>query len=263
VLFFDPRPKMRLPKFLNISFRSNCVCSRSTFSAFVLHFSSLRYVILAVLIALQAPRPTWLRLRFLPVCLILLFSAVPGTATTVVPPQFEELVAKADYIVRAVVKSVNTQMHTDGPHRHIITKVELDVREVISGIPPKPLILEMLGGKVGDEEMTVDGTPKFQIGDEDILFVRGNGVQFCPLVALLHGRYPIKSDASTGRRFMTRGDGSPLANEQEVARPMMLAEKNSPTPAPVPATSALTPSDFVIRIKTAVAKHDASIHPQP
>ena len=190
-------------------------------------------------------------------------AALPVHATTVVPPQFEELVAKSDYIVRVVVKSVNAQMHTDGPHRHITTSVELDVREVISGTPPQPLVLKMLGGKVGTEEMTVDGTPKFQVGDEDILFVHGNGVQFCPLVALLHGRYPIKSDASTGRQFMTRGDGSLLADEQDVARPMMLAEKSSPTPSPVPAKSALNPADFVIRIKAAVAKHNASIQPQP
>lgn len=250
-------------QFLKIYFCSNCVCSWSAFSAFVRHFSSLQLAILAPLAALQAPRATWLRLRFLPGCLILIFSAVPGRATTVVPPQFEELVAKSEYIVRAVVKSVNAQMHADGAHRHIITKVELNVLEVIGGTPPQPLILEMLGGKVGAEEMTVDGTPKFQVGDEDILFVRGNGRQFCPLVALLHGRYPIKSDASTGRQFMTRGDGSLLANEQEVARPMIQAERSPPTPSPVPAKSALTPADFVIRIKAAVAKHDASIQPQP
>ena len=32
-----------------------------------------------------------------------------------------------------------------------------------------------MGGRVGDEEMTIQGMPKFDIGHEDILFVRGNG----------------------------------------------------------------------------------------
>ena len=205
-----------------------------------------------------------LQLRFLPAYLILFLTALPARATTVVPPQFEELVAKSDYIVRAVVKSVKAQMYADGPHRHIVTQVELDVSEVISGTPPQPLVLEMLGGKVGTEEMTVDGTPKFQVDDEDILFIRGNGVQFCPLVALLHGRYPIKSEAATGRKFVTRGDGTPLTNEQEVARPMMLAETSAPAPTVAPAGFPLTPADFVSRIKTAKAKSAANMaQPQP
>jgi hypothetical protein len=203
-------------------------------------------------------RAARLRLRFLPACVCLILAAAPARATTVVPPQFEELVTKADYIVRAVVRSVNAQMRTDGPQRHIVTKVELDVREVISGTPPQPLVLEMLGGKVGTEEMTVDGTPKFQVGDEDILFVHGNGMQFCPLVALMHGRYPIRSEAGTGRQFVTRGDGTPLTNEQEIARPLALAERSSATPVVSPATSALTPADFVSRIKAVVARNAAN-----
>lgn len=39
-------------------------------------------------------------------------------ATSVVPPTFDGLVAQADYIVRAVVKSVNAQLYDEGAHRH-------------------------------------------------------------------------------------------------------------------------------------------------
>jgi hypothetical protein len=243
---------------MNIFLRSNCVDSWSSLLAFAARFSALPRVALAPLAAIPIPRPAWLRLRFLPVCLILSLVGITARATTVVPPQFEELVAKADYIVRAVVKSVNAEMHTDGPHRHITTKVELEVLEVISGTPPQPLVLQLLGGKVGAEEMRIDGTPKFQVGDEDILFVHGNGVQFCPLVALMHGRYPVKSEAGTGRKFVTRGDGTPLTNEQEVARPMTLPDKSSAAPVVQPAASALTPADFVSRIKIAKSKSTAA-----
>src|SRR5450755_12874 len=103
--------------------------------------------------------------------LALWLAASPIHATTVIPPTFDELVGKADYIVRAVVKSIDAELQTDGPHRHIVTHVELEVKEVIQGSPPQPLILHMLGGKLGGEEMVVEGTPKFQVGDEDILFV--------------------------------------------------------------------------------------------
>lgn len=174
------------------------------------------------------------------------------TATTVVPPAFKSLVGQADYIVRAVVKSVTSEMRTDGGRRHIITHVEVDVREVISGTPPQPLVLEMLGGTVGDETMTVEGAPKFKVGDEDILFIHGNGAQFTPLVALMHGRYPIMRDSATGREYVARSNGVPLYNELEVSQPM--SEHASAQTAAGAAAQPLSPADFVSRIQTALSQ---------
>jgi hypothetical protein len=175
--------------------------------------------------------------------------AALAQATTVIPPDFQQLVDQSDYIVRAVVKSVTSEMRSDGPNRHIITKVDLNVTEVISGTPPQPLVLEMLGGTVGAEAMVVEGAPQFKVGDEDILFVHGNGQQFNPLVALMHGRYPIKRDAATGREYMARSNGAALYDEKDVVQPM-----SDPAPArQALKTNAqpLTPADFVSRIRTA------------
>ena len=183
---------------------------------------------------------------------IAILATVTAQATTVVPPQFDQLVGQADFVVRAVVRSVTSELRASGPNRHIITKVELEVREVICGQPPQPLVLEMLGGQVGDEVMTVDGAPKFAVGDEDILFVHGNGRQFTPLVALMHGRYPIRHEAGSGREYMSRSDGSLLINEQDVVLPM--AETLSLQPLVDGSAQALTPGEFVSRIKAASAR---------
>ena len=67
-----------------------------------------------------------------------------------------------------------------GNNRQIITKVELDVREIIAGTPPSPLVLTMLGGRIGEEELQVDGAPGFRAGDEDILFVRPGARKLFP-----------------------------------------------------------------------------------
>ena len=184
-------------------------------------------------------------------------------ATTVIPPEFDSLVQQADYVVRGTVKSVTSQWRTGGGHRQIITRVEIDVAEVIAGTPPSPLVLQMLGGRIGEDEMIVQGSPKFAVGDEHILFVRGNGVQFNPLVALMHGQYPIKKDAASGRREMSRSDGSPLRDEKEVALPMHAAhadddhgdpatsaDKSSATAS----TPALTPEEFASRIRASRQK---------
>jgi hypothetical protein len=170
-------------------------------------------------------------------------------ATSVVAPEFPELVGNADYIVRAVVKSVTAEMIASptGKGRKIVTRVELEVREVIAGTPPSPLVLQMLGGKVGDEEMRVEGAPRFQVGDEDILFLRGNGRQFNPLVGLMHGRYPIRRDAKTGREFVTRNDASPLRDSTEVSRPFSEGAVQAGTGRE--SSPGLTPDDFANRIR--------------
>ncbi|MGC4073040.1 MAG: hypothetical protein QM760_11055 [Nibricoccus sp.] len=185
---------------------------------------------------------------------------------SVIPPEFDSLVQQADYVVRGTVTSVSSEWREQNGNRNIVTLVGIDVAETIAGTPPSPLVLVMLGGKVGDKEMIVQGAPKFTVGDEHILFIRGNGAQFTPLVALMHGQYPIKKD-STGRRHMTRSDGSPLRNEKEVSLPMeshAQAIAAAATPATASAdqsatTSALSPDDFASRIRNARQK-SASAH---
>jgi hypothetical protein len=183
-------------------------------------------------------------------CLLAIFSmaaAALATATMVIPPAFDKLVGQADYVVRTVVKSVTAEFRGEGQNRHIVTKVEMDVREVICGTPPEPLVLEMLGGEVGGQAMVVAGAPRFKVGDEDILFVHGNGRQISPLVALMHGRYPIKRD-DAGNEYVARGNGAPLYDHQEVALPMGEA---SPVKAVQLSAKPLAPAEFASRIKAA------------
>jgi hypothetical protein len=189
-----------------------------------------------------------------PLCLFLFLVGVIAHGTTVVPPKFTELVGKSDYIVRAMVKAVTSELRNDGSGRHIITKVELAVIEIISGNPPQPLVLQMLGGKVGRDEMVVEGAPKFKVGDEDILFVRGNGRLLSPLFGMMYGRYPIKRDAATGREYMTRSNGAPLVNESEVETPL-IGQASAPvsdrsySAAVLAIAIPLSPSDFTGKIK--------------
>jgi hypothetical protein len=171
-------------------------------------------------------------------------------ATSIVPPEFPDLVNQSDFIVRAVVKSVVSDYARPGS-RKIITMVEMDVREVIAGTPTQPLVLRVLGGKVGQEEMIIEGAPRFTVGDEGIYFVQGNGRQIYPLVAMMHGVYPIKREAD-GREFITRNNRVPLRDTAEVALPMTdggAAELQRRMSRP---DQALTPADFVRQIRTAV-----------
>lgn len=172
-------------------------------------------------------------------------------ATTVIAPDFNRLVDSSDYIVRAVVLSVVSEWHTPPNQpgdRYIRTNVTLDVLEVIKGTPPSPLVLTHLGGRVGEDEFTVDGAPKFTVGQESILFVKGNGRQISPLVGMMHGFYPIRRDKATGHSQVMRSNGQPLYNEQEVSLPPTTA---SSTLSRNPQARPMTSADFAARIRLA------------
>jgi len=225
---------------------------RQTFNSM---FGQFRYTSRAVWCLMQMRCSKWL----IRLCWLLGSTATAAHATTVVPPSFTELVNGSDYIVRTVVKSVSSEWREQSGHRNIFTRVELEILEVVSGAPPRPLILEMLGGRVGDNEMVVHGVSQFAVGDEDILFVRGNGRQFYPLTAAMHGRYPVVREKS-GRAFVARSNHTPLFDTSDVSLPM---EENvfSPALRANAATSALTPEEFVKQIRAAVKANGRKSQP--
>jgi hypothetical protein len=184
--------------------------------------------------------------RYYPIAaaLALLLIAPFSRATTVIQPTFSEMVGAADYIVRIEVKSVSSAWRDDPSRpgeRYIGSRIELAVREVIMGSPPNPLVLDVVGGRVGEDELVIDGAPRLQVGDECILFVRGNGRTFFPTVGLMHGYFPVYRDAQTKRASVLRFNGQPLRSESEL-EPGAARVGNANTPA-------LTPEAFRDRIR--------------
>lgn len=179
--------------------------------------------------------------------LALLLTLVPLRATTIIQPTFESLVSSADYVVRVKVKSVDSSWR-DNPaqpgERYIGSNINLEVLETITGTPPQPLVLDVVGGQVGDTKFVVDGTPQLKAGDESILFVRGNGRTFYPVVALVHGYFPVQRDARTGTAQVLRYDGRPLYGTDELAPGAAPRLTHSASERP------MTPESFRERIRS-------------
>jgi hypothetical protein len=178
-------------------------------------------------------------MRFRLTLLVCLLSLAPiAHATTVVPPSFPELVAEADGIYRGRVTSIQARRVPlpEGDGSVIKTFVTFNVERVLKGPEQAQLTLEFLGGTIGDESVTVSGMPKFNIGAREIVFVQKNGVQFCPLVAVMHGRYRVLRDEATAREHVARDNGVPLTDVSEVELPI------TTLPGPVRAASAATNS---------------------
>ncbi len=181
--------------------------------------------------------------------LVLIALTPAARATSVIAPDFDKMVGSSDYIVRAVVKTVTSDWrdNPDQPgRRYIGTLVELEVKEVIRGTPPSPLVLDLVGGRVGDRELTIDGAPKFTVGQESILFVQGNGRQIVPLVGMSYGHYPVRRDKRTGADQVMRSNGQLLYSEKEVSLPESAA---TTTPVRDPKARPLNSSELADRIR--------------
>jgi hypothetical protein len=173
-------------------------------------------------------------------------------ATTVVPPEFPELVQSSDYVIRGRVKALRNEIQLRDGREVPFTLVEIEVKQVIAGEPPANVVLRLLGGRTSDGgSLTVEGVPQFQAGDEDILFVRGNGTTFYPLAGVMHGRYPVRFDKNLRREYVARANGVPLAATAEVALPLAEGKLAQFLRQQRRAEDALTPSEFAQSIREA------------
>jgi hypothetical protein len=180
-----------------------------------------------------------------------LAAGVVAHATSVTPPSFSELVSEAQVIARGTVTSVSARW-VDAPQgRMIKTFVDFTVEKRIKGNPAATMTLQFLGGTVGTDTMHVSGMPEFKVGQTDILFITGNGIQFCPLVRFGHGRYHVRTDAASHRKYVTRNDESPLASVADVKVP----ETDHPVAKAIrSAEAALSPDEFETQISDELAR---------
>jgi hypothetical protein len=177
-----------------------------------------------------------MRSRLLSLLLVATFAGAPLIqATSVIPPSFPELVAEADAIYRGRVSAIESRrVEQPGGGSAIRTFVTVTVDRVLKGPEKNEVTLDFLGGTVGEETLAVTGMPKFAVGDREFVFVQNNGVQFCPLVGLMHGRYRVLLDEAGTREYVARDNGMPLTDTADVELPM------DPLPGQVRTARALT-----------------------
>jgi len=193
-------------------------------------------------------------LRLLVVLAVIAAGLTGARATTVVPPEFPELAQKSDYVVRGRVVALRNEIRVRDGREVPFTLVDVEVKQVIAGEAPERVTLSMLGGTTSDgSELRVEGVPQFTVGDEDILFVQGNGTNYYPLYAVMHGRYPVKFDKKLNREYIARANGVPLSATAEVALPLAEGKLAQLLRRQIKADDALTPSEFVQSIRAARA----------
>lgn len=149
-------------------------------------------------------------------CVIVSLAFTSATATTVLPPTFEEMVDRADLVLLGKVVNSRAEWRTVGTNRVIFTLTKFATEEVLKGRAGGEVTLQFLGGTVGDVTLEVAGVPKFNAGERELLFIQGNGTQFCPIVAVFHGKFSLRKDEKSGQEIVVMHNGRPLRDVREI-----------------------------------------------
>ena len=149
-------------------------------------------------------------------CVSGLLVLTPANATTVVPPTFEEMADRADLVFVGKVVGSQAEWRVAGTDQAIFTLVEFHTEEILKGTVAESVSLRFLGGTVGGVTLEVVAVPKFKAGDRVLLFVEGNGVQFCPLVGVYHGKFEVRKDDKSSRAVVFMHDGKALRDVAEI-----------------------------------------------
>ena len=142
-------------------------------------------------------------------------SARALTATT---RDFEGLVARAETIFKGTVYAQESFWRGEGPNRHIATRVTFQVLATYKGVSASSQTLEFLGGTLEGRSTRVPGAPQFAVGETAVLFVVGNGEQFCPLVGAFQGRFVVERDPATAEERVYRHDRRPVSDTGAIGR---------------------------------------------
>lgn len=128
------------------------------------------------------------------------------------------LVAEADTVVLADVLSTRTDWAGSGAKRRIATFVRVRVVESVKGSAVGEFELDFTGGTVGDETLRVSGMPQLKPGSRELIFLKANGLQLCPLVSFWHGRLKVwrGTDGTDDRVY--RHDGKLVMQLADIGR---------------------------------------------
>ena len=151
--------------------------------------------------------------RFLAVVAVL---AVAGPAAATVVPRLtlEEIVARSEVVVHG--RCVRTWAAWDSERRFIWTHSEIQVLDRWKGAAGATVVVSELGGVVGEMGLAVDGMPRYEPGEEVVLFLYRVPNGYWRTRGLGQGKYEVEvsargesraRDAGSIEQFKTRVRG--------------------------------------------------------
>lgn len=97
--------------------------------------------------------------------------ATAASATTILPAEFGDMVARSPLIVHGTVVAVRAQ--TTAGRRSIESLVTVDVIQPLKGPSTAQVVFRVPNGQIGRYRRVTVGAPEFREGDEVVLFLDG------------------------------------------------------------------------------------------
>lgn len=139
------------------------------------------------------------------------FVAAAGEASAQERLALDDMILAAPSIVVANVESRRAVEEYYGSSRLIVTRVTLNIEQSIKGAAPRTLVVEVLGGTIGDTTLRVSHVPEFRVGERDVLFLNNAARAASPLVGSDQGRFRVLADNETKQPRVLTSDYEPLS----------------------------------------------------
>ena len=135
---------------------------------------------------------------------LLALAGPPARATVMRPLSVADLAGRSDVVLRGRVARVQVQWSAGG--RIPVTVVDLEVLEVLEGhLPPHRLVtVTQPGGELDGVGLDYAGRPRFELGEESVVFLRRRASgRFIP-VGLAQGKFLVEPAGPSGERALRR-----------------------------------------------------------
>lgn len=148
------------------------------------------------------------------VLFVLFLSTAATQATTYIKLTFDGLCDRTELVFAGTVASVEYARNPENQNIYTFTTFE-GIRWIHPGDPSDrrdTYTLRLLGGTAEGETLIVHGMPRFEIGSEYVVFVRGNNHYVCPVVGGRQGCFRVLQD--DGQRRVVTYDERPVVGVQ-------------------------------------------------
>lgn len=189
-------------------------------------------------------------------CLVLLpatSSAQQAATLDLGTLSLDQMADRAATIVVSTVTSRQSEWEHYGASRLIITKVTVAVEQTLKGSAPRTIVVEVLGGTIGEQTLHVSHVPEFKVGDRDVLFLNGALHAASPLVGSDQGRFRVMNESATGTARVLSASFAPLVSASDIgATPEAVRSRGLVRSM----SDALSLSDFVTLIRDRVRQSE-------
>ena len=132
---------------------------------------------------------------------VLLLLSIAVEATVILPIEFRELVTTSPVIVHGRVTDTRSAFVDD--RRSVETFVTVAVDEYFKGNLGDFVTVRVPGGEAGRYRTVFVGAPRFERGDEVVLFLKTDVSRVPVIAGLNQGAFRVLPEPSTGRRMVT------------------------------------------------------------